>query len=166
MPTGEVMFAQAELEAFGRYTLPRVYANGIAPQFIDTNRVIFPRLPANVSTNAQLASVDFFVQRPLLASAITSSTPTNPLCGMAVAQGGVGGLGEVVTIFGTNLHAEMEFYLAPVSASFPVTPEFWTLIRAPVKVCVSAPSCSASRMVWATRSRASWVRRVWAGVST
>jgi hypothetical protein len=132
MPTGEVMFAQAELEAFGRYTLPRVYANGIAPQFIDTNRVIFPRLPANVSTSAQLASVDFFVQRPLGAAGIVSSTPTNPLCGMAVRQGGVGGLGEEVTIFGTNLHAEMEFYLAPVSSTFPVTPAFWTLIRAPV----------------------------------
>ena len=29
-----------------------------------------------------------------------------------------------------------------------------SLIRAPVRVWVSAPSCSASRMVWATRSRA------------
>jgi hypothetical protein len=86
MPTGEVMFAQAELEAFGRYTLPRVFPGNVQPQFIDTNRVIFPRLPPDTAASVQLASVDFFVQRPLLASGITSATPTNPLVGMAVRQ--------------------------------------------------------------------------------
>jgi Concanavalin A-like lectin/glucanases superfamily len=132
MPTNETMFAQAELEAFGRYTLPRVSPGNVQPIFIGTNRVQFPRLPANVGGLTQLASVDFFVQRPLAAAAIVSSTPTNPAVGMAVRQGGIGGTGEVVTIFGTNLHAEMEFYLAPVSATFPVTPEFWTLLPATI----------------------------------
>ncbi len=132
MPTNETLFAQAELEAFGRYTLPRVFANGVAPQFILTNRVLFAGLPANVGTNVQLASVDFFVQRPLAAAAILSATPLNPAVGMAVRQGGVGGTGEVVTIFGTNLHGEMEFSLAPVNGTFPNSPAAWTLLPATV----------------------------------
>ncbi len=132
MPTGEVFFAQAELEAFGRYTLPKVYPGNIQPEFVFTNRVIFPRLPPTVGSSVQLAAVDFFVQRPMAAAGILSATPTNPLCGMMVRSDGAGGPGEEVTIFGANLHAEMEFFLAPVSGTFPVTPEYWTLIPATV----------------------------------
>jgi hypothetical protein len=132
LPTNETIFAQAELEAFGRYTLPVVTTNGRLPQFVLTNRVIFERLPPDVGASVQLSSATFLVQQPALAAAIMSATPTNPIVGMAVRQGGVGGLGEEVTLFGTNLHAEMEFYLAPVSGTFPVTPEYWTLLEAPI----------------------------------
>jgi hypothetical protein len=133
LPTGQFIFAQAELEAFGRYTVPKVSGPGTAPQFVFTNRVIFPALSANASGTIFLQNADFFVQRPLPASAITSMTPTNPQCGMVVRQGEPGGLGEVVTLFGTNLHAEMEFYLAPVSTSFPTTPSAWNLIPVTVE---------------------------------
>lgn len=132
LPTNETIFAQAELEAFGRYTLPVVVTNGRPPQFVLTNRVIFERLPPDVGTSVQLSSADFLVQRPLPAAGIVSASPTNPMVGMAVRQGGVGGPGEAVGLVGTNLHAEMEYYLAPVSSTFPVTPEFWTLCRATV----------------------------------
>jgi hypothetical protein len=129
MPTGQVIFAQAELEAFGRYTLPRVFTDvaTVAPSFVDTNRVIFPALSPTASA-VTLASVDFFVQRPLPAAAITSASPANPQCGMVVRQGELGGPGEVVTLFGTNLHAEMEFYLSPFSPTFPTSPAAWTLL--------------------------------------
>jgi hypothetical protein len=133
LPTNETIFAQAELEAFGRYTLPVIYPGGYRPSFTNqTNRVIFPGLPTNIGAGTNLASVDFLVQRPLPASGIVSASPTNPMVGMAVRQGGVGGPGEAVVLVGTNLHAEMEYYLAPVSPTFPVTPEFWTLFRATV----------------------------------
>ncbi len=131
MPTNRLIFAQAELEAFGRYSLPRVAAANVQPQFIDTNRVIFSGLPGNAGANVTLANVDFFVQRPLTnSSGIVSASPTNPMVGIAVRQGGVGGLGEIVTLTGTNLHAEMEYYLAPVTGTFPTSPAAWTLIPA------------------------------------
>ncbi len=133
MPTNESMFGQAELEAFGRYTLPVVYPTGVQPQYIGTNRVQFPGLPANGNGITQLASVDFLVQRPLPASAILYANPTNPMCGTSVRTGVPGGPGEIVTIYGTNLHSEMEFYLAPVSATFPISPGAWTLVKAEVK---------------------------------
>jgi hypothetical protein len=41
-----------------------------------------------------------------------------------------------------------------------------SLMRSPLRVTVRAPSCSASRIVLTTRSRASGESRVWAGVST
>jgi len=131
VPSGTTfIFAQAELEAFGRYTLPRVNAAGVQPQFIFTNRVIFSGLPAGSSGTFQFAATDFFIQRPSSASAITSASPTNPMVGIAVRQGGVGGLGEIVTLTGTNLHAEMEYYLAPITGTFPTSPAAWTLIPA------------------------------------
>ena len=131
VPAGTTfIFAQAELEAFGRYTLPKVSAAGVQPQFVFTNRVLFAGLPAGASGTFQLASVDFFVQRPSLASAITGASPTNPMVGVAVRQGGVGGLGEYVTLTGTNLHAEMEYYLSPITGTFPTSPGAWTLIPA------------------------------------
>jgi len=138
LPTGQTIFAQAELEAFGRYTLPKVYSAGVQPEFIFTNRVLFPRLPANAPANVLLANVDFFVQRPSLASAITGASPTNPMVGIAVRQGGAGGLGEIVTLTGTNLHAEMEYYLSPITGTFPTSPGAWTLIPAPLVERVNA----------------------------
>jgi hypothetical protein len=142
VPAGTTfIFAQAELEAFGRYTLPGVRAAGIQPQFIYTNRVIFAGLPTGASGTFQFASVDFFVQRPLLvASGITSASPTNPMVGIAVRQGGVGGLGEWVTLTGTNLHAEMEYYLSPITGTFPTSPGAWTLIPAANVIRDSATS--------------------------
>lgn len=133
MPTNETMFAQAELEAFGRYTLPIVHPNGVQPQFIDTNRVQFPRLPASASGITILANVDFLVQRPLAPSAILYASPTNPVCGTSVRTGVPGGPGEIVTIYGTNLHSEMDFYLTPVSSTYPNNPDAWTLVKAEVK---------------------------------
>ncbi len=132
VPAGTTfIFAQAELEAFGRYTLPRVSAAGIQPQFIYTNRVIFAGLPTGASGTFQFANVDFFVQRPLLvASGITGASPTNPMVGIAVRQGGIGGLGEWVTLTGTNLHAEMEYSLSPITGTFPTSPGAWTLLPA------------------------------------
>ena len=141
VPAGtSFIFAQAELEAFGRYTLPTVSAGGVQPQSVFTNRVVFPGLPPGASGTFTLASVNFFVQRPMLASAITSATPLSPLAGIAVRQGGVGGLGEWVTLTGTNLHAEMEFYLAPITGTFPTSPGAWTLIHATNVIRDSATS--------------------------
>lgn len=141
MPAGTTfIFAQAELEAFARYTLPRVSAGGLQPQFVFTNRVIFAGLPPGASGTFQLANVDFFVQRPSLASAIVSASPANPMVGVAVRQGGVGGLGEVVTLTGTNLHAEMDYYLSPITGTFPTSPGAWTLIPAANVTRVSATS--------------------------
>src|SRR5438093_5564075 len=57
MPTNETIFAQAELEAFGPYTLHKVYPGNVQPQFVDTNRAIFPRLPGDAPASVQLASV-------------------------------------------------------------------------------------------------------------
>ena len=142
VPAGTTfIFAQAELEAFGRYTLPTVSAGGLQPQSVFTNRVVFPGLPPGASGTFQLASVNFYVQRPLLvASGITSASPMNPMVGIAVRQGGVGGLGEWVTLTGTNLHAEMEYYLSPITGTFPTSPGAWTLIAATNVIRDSATS--------------------------
>lgn len=139
MPTNQNIFAQAELEAFGRYTLAKMSASPpVTPPvfvstnvFVLTNRVVFPGLSPAAGGNVLLPNVDFFVQRQLTdASGIVSASPTNPMVGTAVRQGGVGGLGEIVTLTGTNLHAEMEYYLAPVTGTFPTSPAAWTLIPA------------------------------------
>jgi hypothetical protein len=68
------------------------------------------------------------------------------MVGIAVHQGGVGGLGEYVTLTGTNLHAEMDYYLSPITGTFPTSPAAWTLIPAasvirdsPTSVRVQAP---------------------------
>ncbi len=149
IPTNQSIFAQAELEAFGRYTLARMNANPpvAPPQFVSTNvfvltnRVVFPGLSPSVSGIVSLPNVDFFVQRPLTsASGIVSASPTNPMVGIAVRQGGVGGLGEYVTLTGTNLHAEMEYYLSPITGTFPTSPGAWTLIPAANVIRDSATS--------------------------
>ncbi len=130
MPAGQVIYAQVDNVGFGRYRLPSVRTTGVQPAFVFTNDVRFPAIASGFSGTLQLAGVDFFVQKPLPSSAITSASPTNPMAGIAVRQGGVGGLGEWVTLTGTNLHAEMEYYLSPMTGTFPTSPGAWTLIRA------------------------------------
>ncbi len=137
LPAGQFINAQASTVSFGRFTLPVVGTFGVQPLTIFTNGVLFPVLATNVSGITRLANVDFFVKSPPPPAAILSAMPTNPMCGMAVRADGAGGLGEEVTIFGTNLHSEMEFYLAPISATFPSSPDVWT--RLPVTVLSSDP---------------------------
>lgn len=133
MPTGLVVFAQADLVTYGRYALPRVSSSGYQPQFVLTNSIRYPGLPANTSAFT-LASVDFYTRRPPPAAGIVSASPSsNVMCGMAVRQGGIGGPGQEVTLTGTNLHQEMEFFLAPVTATYPNSPAAWTLIPAAVE---------------------------------
>lgn len=128
MPTGQVIYAQIDNVAFARYRMPMVETSGYQPVYIFTNDVRYPAIRMNVNSLIQLASVNFFVQEPLPASTILSANPTNPMCGTSVRQGVPGGPGEIVTIFGTNLHADMEFYLSPYTTFND--PPSWTLIRA------------------------------------
>jgi hypothetical protein len=130
MPTGQVVYVQVPNVGFGRYRLPNVYGSGVAPSIIATNEVRFAGIaPGTVGTVA-FKSVDFFIQRPIPASGIVSATPASPVAGYSGRIGEPGGLGEVVTIYGSNLHAEVDIYLSPFTTL--INPPQWTLLRAPV----------------------------------
>ncbi len=132
MPTGQSIRGQPGIVSFARLGYPLVCTNclttDVDPADVFTNGVLYPALPPGTTGVVQLASADFFLQPPPGTAAITGASPTNPQCGMAVALGGVGGFGQKVTLFGTNLHENMNFYLAPVSATFPNDPLRWTLL--------------------------------------
>ena len=130
MPTGQVLYAQVDNVGFGRYRLPVVRPFGTQPFLVFTNDVRYPALSANSSGTIQLADVDFFVQKPLPASGLTGASPISPVCGSSGSACEAGGPGEIVTLFGTNLHAEMDFYLSPYTTA--ITPGEWHLIRAEV----------------------------------
>jgi hypothetical protein len=130
MPTGQVVYVQIPNVGFGRYRLPNVYGAGIAPSIIATNEVRFPGIAPGTIGTVTLRSVDFFIQRPIPASGIVSATPASPVAGYSGRIGAPGGLGEEVTIYGSNLHAEVEIYLSPFTTF--INPPQWTLLRAPV----------------------------------
>ena len=128
MPVGQSISGQPGIVSFALQGRPEFGTNGVQPLSVFTNGVLYPALPPGTTGVVQLASANFFLQLPPGVAAITSASPTNPQCGMAVAQGGVGGFGEKVTLLGSNLHGGMNFYLAPVSATFPNDPLRWTLL--------------------------------------
>jgi hypothetical protein len=130
MPTGQVIYVQVPNVGFGRYRQASVYGIGVQPSLVGTNEVRFPAIaPGNVGA-VTLRSVDFYIQRPIPASGIASSMPASPVAGFSGRIGEPGGLGEVVTIYGSNLHAEVDIYLSPYTTF--INPPQWTLLRAPV----------------------------------
>lgn len=137
MPAGQTIRGQPGTVSFALQGRPFVCTNclpdDVEPISVFTNGVLYPALPLGTTGVVQLASAEFFLQPPPGIAAITGSSPTNPQCGTVVRQGEAGGPGERVTLSGTNLHGSMEFYLAPVSATFPNSPAAWTLLPATVK---------------------------------
>jgi len=130
MPTGQVVYVQVPNIGSGRYRLASVYGFGTPPSIIATNEVRFAAIPPGTVGTVQFKSVDFFIQRPIPASGIVSATPASPVAGYSGRIGEPGGLGEVVTIYGSNLHAEVNIYLSPFTTF--INPPQWTLLRAPV----------------------------------
>jgi len=137
MPAGQTIRGQPGVVSFALQGRPLVCTNcllnDVEPLSVFTNGVLYPALPPGTTGTVQLASTEFFLQPPPGVAAITGASPANPQCGMVVRQGEAGGPGERVTLAGTNLHGSMEFYLAPVSATFPNSPAAWTLLPAEVK---------------------------------
>jgi hypothetical protein len=137
MPAGQTIRGQPGTVSFALQGRPLVCTNclpnDIEPLSVFTNGVLYPALPIGTTGVVQLASADFFLQPPPGIAAITGASPLNPQCGAVVRQGEPGGPGERVTLSGTNLHGSMEFFLAPVSPSFPNSPAAWTLLPAAVK---------------------------------
>lgn len=130
MPTGQVMKVQVANVGFGRYRLPTIGGIGIQPALVMTNDVRFPAIAPNTPGIVTLANVDFYVLRPLLASAITSADPISPAVGFSGRVGVPGGVGDIVTIYGSNLHAELEISLSPYTTF--INPPEWTLIPATI----------------------------------
>jgi hypothetical protein len=130
MPTGQVVYVQVPNVGFGRYRLPNVYGFGTAPSIVATNEVRFAGIAPGTAGTVQFKSVDFFIQRPIPASGIVSATPASPVVGYSGRIGTPGGLGDTVTIYGSNLHAEVDIYLSPFTTF--INPPQWTLLRAPV----------------------------------
>jgi Concanavalin A-like lectin/glucanases superfamily len=133
MPVGQSIRGQPGIVSFALQGRPEVGTNGVQPLSVFTNGVLYPALPPGTTGVVQLASANFFLQPPPGVAAITGASPASPQCGRIVRQGEAGGAGERVTLTGTNLHGSMQFFLAPVSATFPISPGAWTLLSAEVK---------------------------------
>lgn len=137
MPAGQTIRGQPGTVSFALQGRPLVCTNclpnDVEPISVFTNGVLYPALPLGTTGVVQLAKADFFLQPPPGIAAITGASPVNPQCGAVVRQGEAGGPGEHVTLLGTNLHGGMEFFLAPISATFPNSPGAWTLLPAVVQ---------------------------------